>query len=133
MRTGIPLGQLRSFVGGRAVRSTTLQSIASVMGMRLFIAQGERGGMGAPPLPTELTRALDLPSDASVVEAVDVRGSPGFTPRPSLSATDDDVGRNTPEWVAGVHAPAFVERNVGGTIARAFESGGRRGSRPGLR
>ena len=72
MRTGIPLGQLRSFVGGRAVRSTTLQSIASVMGMRLFIAQGERGGMGAPPLPTELTRALDLPSDASVVEAVDV-------------------------------------------------------------
>ena len=29
----------------------------------------ERGGMEAPPLPAELTRALGLPSDASVVEA----------------------------------------------------------------
>ena len=29
----------------------------------------ERGGMEAAPLPAELTRALDLPSDASVVEA----------------------------------------------------------------
>ena len=72
MRTGIPLGQLRSFVEGRAARYTSVQSIASVMGMRLFIAPVERGGMEAPPLPAELTRALDLPSDASVVEAVDV-------------------------------------------------------------
>ena len=42
------------------------------MGMRLFIAPVERGGMEASPLPAELTRALGLPSDASVVEAVDV-------------------------------------------------------------
>ena len=34
-RTGIPLGQLRSVAAGRAVRYTTLQSIAAVMGMRL--------------------------------------------------------------------------------------------------
>ena len=27
--------------------------------------------MEAPPLPAELTRALDLPSDASVVDAVE--------------------------------------------------------------
>ena len=71
MRTGIPLGQLRSVVQGRASRYTTLQSIASVMGMRLFIAPAEPGGMEAPPLPAELTRALDLPSDASVVDAVE--------------------------------------------------------------
>ena len=71
MRTGIPLGQLRSVVQGRAARYTTLESIASVMGMRLFIAPVEPGGMEAPPLPAELTRALDLPSDASVIEAVD--------------------------------------------------------------
>ena len=71
MRTGIPLGQLRSVVQGRAARYTTLQSIASVMGMRLFIAPAEPSGMEAPPLPAELTRALDLPSDASVVDAVD--------------------------------------------------------------
>ena len=69
MRTGIPLGQLRSVVQGRASRYTTLQSIASVMGMRLFIARAEPGGMEAPPLPAELTKALDLPSDASVVDA----------------------------------------------------------------
>ena len=71
MRTGIPLGQLRSVVQARAARYTTLQSIASVMGMRLFIAPAEPSGMEAPPLPAELTRALDLPSDASVVDAVD--------------------------------------------------------------
>ena len=41
------------------------------MGMRLFIAPAEPGGMEAPPLPAELTRALDLPSDASVVDAVE--------------------------------------------------------------
>ena len=72
MRTGIPLGQLRSVIEGRAARHTTLQSIASVMGMRLFVAPAERGGAEARPLPAELTRALDLPLDASVSEAVDV-------------------------------------------------------------
>ena len=71
MRTGISRGQLRSVVQGRAARYTTLQSIASVMGMRLFIAPTERGGMEAAPLPAELTRALDLPSDASMIDAVD--------------------------------------------------------------
>ena len=70
-RTGIPLGQLRSVIQGRAARYTTLQSIASVMGMRLFSAPAEPGGMEAPPLPPELTRALDLPSDTSVIDAVD--------------------------------------------------------------
>ena len=69
MRTGIPLGQLRSVVQGRASRYTTLQSIASVMGMRLFIGPAEWDGE-APELPQEITRALHLPSDASVVDAV---------------------------------------------------------------
>ena len=41
------------------------------MGMRLFSARAEPGGMEAPPLPPELTRALGLPSDASVIDAVD--------------------------------------------------------------
>ena len=41
------------------------------MGMRLFSAPAEPGGMEAPPLPPELTRALDLPSDTSVIDAVD--------------------------------------------------------------
>ena len=43
-RTGIPLGQLRSIAAGRAARYTTLQSIAAVMGMRLFVGPVERSG-----------------------------------------------------------------------------------------
>ena len=70
MRTGIPLGQLRSLLAGRAARLTSLQAIVSVMGMRLFVTPVEPPG--APPLPPELTRALGLPPDASVAEAVDV-------------------------------------------------------------
>ena len=68
-RTGIPLGQLRSFVQGRASQHTTLQSIASAMGMQVSVARVEQGGMEAP-LPGELTRALGLPSDATVAEAL---------------------------------------------------------------
>ena len=68
-RTGIPVGQLRSFVQGRASRHTTLQSIATAMGMQLSIAQVEQLGMEAP-LPRALTRALGLPPDASVAEAI---------------------------------------------------------------
>jgi phage repressor protein C with HTH and peptisase S24 domain len=70
MRTGIPLGQLRSVVQGRAARYTTLQSIASVLGMQLFIGPAESGGAEAPQLPREITRALHLPSDAGVLDAV---------------------------------------------------------------
>ena len=36
--------------------------------------------------------------------------SPGFTPRPSLSAEREAVIRTSTPSVAGVHAPAFVER-----------------------
>ena len=68
-RTGIPVGQLRGFVQGRASRHTTLQSIASAMGMQLSIAQVEQRGMEAP-LPRALTRALGLPPNASVAEAM---------------------------------------------------------------
>ena len=65
-----------------------------------------------------------------------VEVSPGFTPRPSLS---EGVGQALGEpsadpGVAGVHAPAFVERgreirvDVSDDVYRC-----RRGSRPGLR
>ena len=36
--------------------------------------------------------------------------SPGFTPRPSLSAPHPGVSPSNGRCVAGVHAPAFVER-----------------------
>ena len=70
-RTGIPLGQVRSVLQGRGSRYTTLQAIASVMGMRLFIDPMNRPDTGAAALPAALTKALDLPSDASVAEVVE--------------------------------------------------------------
>ena len=70
-RTGIPLGQVRSFLQGRAARYTTVEAIASVMGMRLIIGPTNRAGTGAAALPAGLTKALDLPSDSSVAEAVE--------------------------------------------------------------
>ena len=70
-RTRIPIGQVRSFLQGRAARYTTVQAIASVMGMRLIIGPTNRAGTGGATLPAGLTKALDLPSDASVVEAVE--------------------------------------------------------------
>ena len=39
-RTGIPVGQIRSLLDGRAVRVTTLQSMTAVLGVRLTIGPG---------------------------------------------------------------------------------------------
>ncbi len=69
-RTGIPVGQLRSLVEGRAARYTTLASIASVMGLQLYIGRGLRGNPAERGLPSEIAEALRLPSDASVADAV---------------------------------------------------------------
>ena len=70
LRTGVPLGQLRSLVQGRAARSTTLELIASVLGLEFYIGPARPGASTSPELPSEITRALDLPRDASVADAV---------------------------------------------------------------
>ena len=95
-RTGIPIGQLRSFVQGRASRHTTLQSIASAMGMHVFVTRVEQRGMEAP-LPGELTRALGLPPDATVAEAVNAieRDSPGSRLRTAVHLTEEMTDRAT--------------------------------------
>ncbi len=69
VRTGVPVGQLRSVVEGRAARSTTLALIASVLGLEFYIGP-VRGDSTRPILPPEIARALDLPRDASVADAV---------------------------------------------------------------
>lgn len=71
-RTGIPLGQLRSFIGGRAARLTSLRSIVAAMEMRLMVVPAEPPGPAPPPVRAELTEALGLPPDASVAEVVAV-------------------------------------------------------------
>ena len=69
-RTGIPLGQLRSLVQGRAARSTTLELIASVLELEFYIGPARANSLARPGLPPEIAQALDLPRDASVAEAV---------------------------------------------------------------
>ena len=71
LRTGIPLGQLRSVVEGRAARSTTLELIASVLELEFYIGPARADSPARPRLPSEIARALDLPRDATVDDAVD--------------------------------------------------------------
>ena len=116
-------------------------------------AAAERSGGGSPGF----TPRPSLSDVHGALRSHRGRGSPGFTPRPSLSGSEGHDGRPLPRRVAGVHAPAFVERarasrprprgpgGVAGVHAPAFvERGsrrqrrrtvprGRRGSRPGLR
>ena len=69
VRTGVPVGQLRSVAEGRAARSTTLELIASVLELEFYVGP-VRGDPARPRLPSEIAQALDLPRDASVADAV---------------------------------------------------------------
>ena len=70
LRTGIPLGQLRSVVEGRAARSTTLELIASVLELEFYIGPARPDSAPRPRLPAEIARALGLPPGATVDDAV---------------------------------------------------------------
>ncbi len=48
-RTGIPVGQIRSLLDGRAVRVTTIQSMTEVLGVRLLIGPGTGDLASGPP------------------------------------------------------------------------------------
>ncbi len=70
VRTGIPIGQIRSLVGGRAFRSGTLEQVAAALGLEIYIGPPLPDSTAAVPL--EITAALGLRGDASVAEAVGV-------------------------------------------------------------
>ncbi len=70
LRTGIPLGQLRSLTEGRAARSTTLELIASVLKLEFYIGPVRTGSSPRTRLPAEIAQALGLPGDASIEDAV---------------------------------------------------------------
>lgn len=70
LRTGIPLGQLRSVIEGRAARSTTLELIASVLELEFYIGPARPDSALRPRLPAEIARALGLPRGATVDDAV---------------------------------------------------------------
>lgn len=67
-RTGIPLGQLRSLLQGRAARSTTLELMSSVLGLEFYIGPARRRSN----LPAEIVKALRLPKEADVADAIQV-------------------------------------------------------------
>lgn len=71
-RTGIPLGQLRSLLQGRAARSTTLELMSSVLGLEFYIGPARRRRPGRPGLPPEIAKALHLPREADVADAIEV-------------------------------------------------------------
>ena len=70
-RTGIPYGQLRSLRDGRAPLSTTLESIASALELEFYIGPAREESSSRRVLPPEIARALGLPRDAGVEDAVD--------------------------------------------------------------
>ena len=69
-RTGIPYGQLRSLLDGRAPLSTTLESIASALKLEFYIGPAREESSSRRVLPPEIARALGLPQDAGVEDAV---------------------------------------------------------------
>ena len=71
-RTGIPLGQLRSLLQGRAARSTTLELMSSVLGLEFYIGPARRRRLGRPSVPPEIAKALHLPKEADVADAIQV-------------------------------------------------------------
>ena len=82
---------------------------------------------GSRPRPSLSGAEIRLPSN--VVTRV---SSPGSRPRPSLSGVDRTDQPHRLGGVAGVSAPAFVERLSGGRETAASRSC-RRGLGPGLR
>lgn len=71
-RTGIPLGQLRSLLQGRAARSTTLELMSSVLGLEFYIGPARQRRLGRSNLPPEIAKALHLPKEADVADAIQV-------------------------------------------------------------
>ncbi len=70
VRTGIPLGQLRSLLQGRAARSTTLERMSSVLGLEFYIGPARKGKLSRPAVPPEIAEVLHLPKDAHIADAV---------------------------------------------------------------
>ncbi len=64
-RTGIPVGQIRSLLDGRAVRVTTIQSMTEVLGVPLMIGPGTGDLASAPPYPGHAAAAGRMPEPGS--------------------------------------------------------------------
>ena len=69
-RTGIPVGQIRSLLDGRAVRVTTLQSMTEVLGVGLTIGPGTDEPGPASTVPENRAPSVRGPSRPSAAAAL---------------------------------------------------------------
>jgi len=69
-RTGVSYGKLRSLCDGRVPLSTTLESIAFALKLEFYIGPAREESSSRYVLPPEIARALGLPRDAGVEDAV---------------------------------------------------------------
>ncbi|MYN65254.1 MAG: hypothetical protein F4X11_09540 [Acidobacteria bacterium] len=111
-RTGIPVGQLRSIMQGRAARSTTLELMASALDLELYIGPARAPSSTGPGLPPAIADALGLPRDASVADALEAldRDALASRLRESVGLVQDFVDR-TATAVALISGPASDGRS----------------------
>ena len=95
LRTGIPLGQLRSLIQGRDARSTTIELIASALGLEIYIGPARGDSSTGRGLPPAIADALGLPRDASVADALEALDKDALASRlrESLGLVQDFVDR----------------------------------------
>ena len=91
-RTGIPVGQIRSLIDGRAVRVTTLESMTSVLGVPLTIGPGPGGDRSpAPPggghTPSDRSSTILSKVGAAPSEATAATSRRNSATGPGLSGT----------------------------------------------
>ena len=79
-RTGIPVGQIRSLLDGRAVRVTTLQSMTAVLGVQLTIGPGPGDPAAASSLPDGAPASVRALANLSAAALPENHSEPGATP-----------------------------------------------------
>ena len=67
-RIGVPLGHVRSLIGKRPVQSSTIESVAGALGLKLTM---ESSRAVRQSVPEDITKALKLAHDCSVGDVVD--------------------------------------------------------------
>ncbi|MYH28702.1 MAG: hypothetical protein F4137_07550 [Acidobacteria bacterium] len=112
LRTGIPVGQLRSIMQGRAARSTTLEMMVSALDLELYIGPARAPSSTGAELPPAIADALGLPRDASVADALEAldRDALASRLRESVGLVQDFVDR-TATAVALISGPASDGRS----------------------
>ncbi len=105
-RTGIPVGQIRSLIDGRAVRVTTLERMTTVLGVRLTIGPGTGGDLSLAPAQHHDFPAAD---PAAGIPPPAANAGPMEETKPMADQFRDGVGvvRDLAERVAGAAHSLF--------------------------